>query len=555
MGGSPDPLLVLTRRRFLQLGAVAGGATLLGESFGCSSLAPTSGNGAKATGFPAPELEEATLAQLRAGLESGRWTSRQLTGMYLDRIAAMDRRGPGLSSVMETNPDALDIATAMDVERSGGRIRGPLHGIPVLLKDTVGTRDRMATSAGSLALEGNHVTEDSEVARRLRAAGAVILGKTNVSEWSGFRASRAVSGWSARGGLTRNSYALDRTAGGSSSGSAVAVAASLCAAAVGGETNGSIVFPASSSGIVGLRPTVGLVSRRGMVPVSVTRDTPGPMARTVEDAAILLGVLAGVDPGDPRTALAEEQIRPDYTAFLDRDGLRGMRIGVNRQFMGVVPEADMVMERALDTLRHQGAIVVDPADIPNLDRAGRPFVTLLHYELKASLDEYLRTLEPDVPVRSLEDVIAFNRANRDKEMALFGQDVFLAAEKMGPLTDAAYVEARAAVRQSARIEGIDWIMDRHGLDAMVGPGSRPAWRIDPIRPDLVGGGSSGPVAIAGYPAVTVPMGSVYGMPVGISFSGRAWSEPTLLRMAYAFEQATKHRRPPAYPTHSDDRLD
>ncbi len=555
MGDSPDPLPFVTRRRFLQLGAAAGGATLLGGSFGCSSLAPAPGVGARTTRFPAQELEEATLAQLRAGLESGRWTSRQLASLYLERIGAMDRRGPGLSSVMETNPDALDIATGMDVERSGGRIRGPLHGIPVLLKDSVGTRDRMATSAGSLALEGNLVAEDSEVARRLRAAGAVILGKTNLSEWSGFRASRTVSGWSARGGLTRNPYALDRTAGGSSSGSAVAVAANLCAVAVGGETNGSIVFPASSNGIVGIRPTVGLVSRRGLVPVSLTRDTPGPMARTVEDAAVLLGVLAGVDPGDPRTALAEEQVRPDYTAFLDSDGLRGMRIGVNRQFMGVIPEADQLMEHALNTLRDQGAILVDPADIPNLERAGRPFVTLLHYELKASLDGYLGTMGADVPVRSLDEVIAFNRAHREAEMPLFGQDVFLEAQKKGPLTDMAYVEALAAVRQSARVEGIDWIMDRHGLDAMVGPGSRPAWRIDPIRTDLMGGGSSGPVAIAGYPAVTVPMGFVYGMPVGISFSGRAWSEPTLLRVAYAFEQATRHRRPPAYTTHSDDRLD
>jgi len=488
-------------------------------------------------------------------MASGRWTSRSLTRSYLDRVAAMDRGGIGLSCVLELNPDALDTAAALDLEWAEGRVRGPLHGIPVLLKDTIGTRDRMSTTAGSLALEGSVPPEDSEVARRLREAGAVILGKTNLSEWSGFRASRQVSGWSARGGLTRNPYGLDRSVGGSSSGSAVAVAANACAVAVGSETNGSIVFPSSAGGIVGIRPTVGLVSRRGMIPVSHSRDTPGPMARTVEDAAVLLGVLAGVDPGDERTALAEEQIRPDYTAFLDPDGLRGMRIGVARQFMGVNAELDRVMEKALTSLRKAGAKLVDPADIPNLDRMGVPFVQVLRYELKANLNRYLESLGSGAPVGSLEEIIAFNRAHRDVEMTYFGQDVFLAVQEMGPLTEAAYEQARAGVRQFSRAEGIDWIMDRHGLDAVVAPGSRPGWRMTPVQVDLPGGGGTGPASVAGYPALSVPMGYVYGMPVGLSFMGRAWSEPTLIRMAYAFEQATKHRRPPTFPAQSDTRLE
>lgn len=335
----------------------------------------------------------------------------------------------------------------------------------------------------------------------------------------------------------------------------MAVAANACAVAVGSETNGSIVFPSSAGGIVGIRPTVGLISRRGMIPVSHSRDTPGPMARTVEDAAVLLGVLAGVDPGDERTALAEEQIRPDYTAFLDREGLKGMRIGVARQFMGVNPEMDLIMEKALVTLRHQGATLVDPADIPSLNHMGLPFVTVLRYELKANLNRYLESLGSGAPVRSLEEIIAFNRAHRDVEMPYFGQDVFLAVQEMGPLSEPAYERARAEVRQFSRTEGMDWVMDRHGLDALVAPGSRPGWRMVPVQADLPGGGGSSPASVAGYPALTVPMGFVYGMPVGLSFLGRAWSEPTLIRMAYAFEQATKHRRPPTFPAQSDPRLE
>jgi len=499
------------------------------------------------------ELDELTLADLQDGMKSGKLTARSLAEKYLARIEAVDKRGPAVNSVIEVNPDALAIADALDREWKAKGPRGPLHGIPVLVKDNIDTADRMATTAGSLALVGALPPDDAFVVRRLRQAGAVLLGKTNLSEWANIRSSNSTSGWSGRGGQTKNPYALDRNPCGSSSGSAVAVAANLCVLAVGTETDGSIVSPSSANGIVGVKPTVGLVSRSGVIPIAHSQDTAGPMARTVRDAAVLLGVLAGVDAGDKATADPKRQAAADYTKSLDPSGLRGSRIGVARNRFGFHDATDAVMAEALDALKRAGATLVDVTRLPP-DRVGDAEFTVLLYELKSDLNAYLARLGPRAPVRSLKEVIAFNERHKKQEMPYFGQDQLVKAEAKGPLTSYEYLESLARCRRLTRTEGIDAAMDQSQLDALVAPTIGPACLTDLVAGDHWLGGSSKAAAVAGYPSVTVPAGFVFGLPVGLSFFGRAWSEPTLLKLAYAFEQATRCRKPPRFLPTADLRV-
>ena len=502
--------------------------------------------------FDAPhaEIEEATVAGLGAAMAEGRLTALRITEMYLERIAALNEAGPELRAVIETNPDALAIAEALDRERAASGPRGPLHGIPILLKDNIDTADQMLTTAGSLALADSRPARDATVAERLRAAGAVLLGKANMSEWANFRSSHSSSGWSGRGGQARNPYALDRTPCGSSSGSATAVAANLAAAALGTETNGSILCPGHINGVVGIKPTVGLTSRAGVVPISHTQDTVGPFGRTVADAAAVLGALTGVDPRDAATEASAGRAFTDYTRFLDEGALRGARIGIAREtFFGYSEKTDPVAEAAIAALKARGAEVIDPADIPTakaLDETRAEFEVLL-YEFKADLNAYLATRGPEQAVRSLEELIAFNEAHAAEELPYFGQDLFIASQAKGPLTDEAYLNALAEIRRLSRAEGIDAVMERHQLDALFMPTGGPAWLIDWVNGDARGGGgSSGPAALAGYPAITVPTGMVSGLPVGVTFMGRVFSEPKLIALAYAFEQATQARLRPAF---------
>ena len=491
------------------------------------------------------ELDGTSITELAAGMAQGKYTAHALVEKYLARIAEIDQQGPQLKSVLEVNPDALAIANGLDQERKQGRVRGPLHGVPVLIKDNLDTADRMQTSAGSLALLGSRPPQDSFVAQKLREAGAVILGKTNLSEWANIRSAHSTSGWSGRGGLTRNPYALDRNPCGSSSGSGAAVAASLCAVAVGTETDGSIVCPSSANGIVGIKPTLGLVSRAGVIPIAHSQDTPGPMARTVREAAILLTALAGVDPRDSATAASQGKVA-DYTPFLDPNGLRGARIGVARKYFGFSDLVDQVMERAIEAMKHAGAQIVDPADLPSHGKFDDSELTVLLFELKADLNAYLaaRGAAP----KSLEDIITFNDQNRQKEMPYFGQDLFLKAEAKGDLTSKEYTDALANNQRLSRKEGIDAVMDQNRLDAIMAPTGSPAWLSDLANGDHTSGGSSNAAAVAGYPDITVPAGFVFGLPVGISFFGRAWSEPTLLKIASGFEHTTQSRKAPQFLT-------
>jgi amidase len=492
------------------------------------------------------ELDEITVADLQDGMKSGKFTVRSLLEKYQGRIAEIDKQGPAINSIIELNPDALAIADALDQERKTKAVRGPLHGVPVLIKDNIDTADNMMTTAGSLALVGSKPLKDSFVARKLRAAGAVILGKTNLSEWANIRSSHSTSGWSGRGGLTKNPYALDRNPCGSSSGSGAAVSANLCAVAIGTETDGSIVCPASANGVVGIKPTVGLVSRSGIIPISQSQDTAGPLCRTVKDAAILLGALTGADPEDAATAESASKSRNDYTTFLDANGLKGARIGVARKYFGFNDAVDALMEQSLDVMKKQGATLVDPADIETFGKFDDSELLVFLYELKADVNAYLTRLGPGAPVRSLKDIIDFNERNAEKEMPYFGQDLFLKSEAKGPLTTPEYIEALAKNHRLARTEGIDALMDKHRLDAIVAPTGGPAWLTDLINGDHVAGGSSNAAAVAGYPNINVTAGFSYGLPVGISFFGRAWSEPTLIRLAYAFEQATNVRLAPRF---------
>ena len=539
----------MQRRDFLKAGLVASGATLASACGTPPAEDRKAAEAGTAGETPLPEFEHAgaTVAELQAGQAEGRLTARVLAEAYLLRMDAIDVAGPRLNAVIERNPAALDIAEALDRERSEKGARGPLHGIPVLIKDNIDTADRMRTSAGSLALAESIAQRDAFVVARLRAAGAVILGKTNLSEWANFRSTRSTSGWSGRGGLTRNPYALDRSPCGSSSGSGAAAAADLCAVAVGTETDGSIVCPSKSCGLVGIKPTVGLVSRAGIIPISASQDTAGPMTRTVADAAALLSVLAGADPRDPATARSAGRLQADYTTFLRADALKGARIGVARGLYGENALVARVVDEALEALRKQGAELVDPVDLktrPELDEAEW---LVLQYEFKAGIRDYLATLHPDTPHQTLEHLIAFNEANRDREMPWFGQEIFIGCQEKGPLDSKEYREAVALCRRLSTTEGIDAIMDRHELDALVAPTGDPAFTIDLVNGDhYTGGGTSTYPAVSGYPHITVPAGQVFGLPVGLSFFGRAWSEGRLIALAYAFEQATRHRQGPRF---------
>jgi amidase len=520
---------MMDRRNFLTATAVA------------ALAAPEIAMSAKPS-VTAPEL---TLADIAAAYADGRLTSRRLTQTYLDRISALDRRGPALGAVLEINPHALDIAAELDRERRTHGPRGPLHGVPILIKDNVETADRMMTTAGSLALDGWYAPKDALLVARLRAAGAVILGKTNLSEWANFRSGHSSSGWSGRGGQTRNPYALDRTPSGSSSGSAVAVAANLCAVAVGTETDGSIVSPASINGIVGLKPTVGLVSRSGIVPISHSQDTAGPLARSVRDAAVLLGSMVGRDPADSATA-AEERFESDYVRFLDPDGLRGARLGIARRFFAENAPLNSFLDNCVAALKRAGAILVDPADLPMHGAAAAAEQEVLLYEFKADLNTYLARLPGDFPVRSLADLIRFNDMHAAREMPLFDQELLRQAEGKGSLDEAAYRDARATCLTATRSGGIDAVLCEHSLDAMVALTSGPAWLIDAVNGDSDTGGCSAPAAVAGYPHITVPAGLYRGLPVGLSFFGTAFSEPKLIKLASGFEHTVDARAPPRF---------
>ncbi|HKY59637.1 MAG TPA: amidase [Gemmatimonadota bacterium] len=533
----------IRRRTFLGTGLALG----IAGSFGPVPLAASRLGKAARPGRSDFEFEEATIADLQQRMKSGEQTARSLAEAYLTRIEELDRDGPALRALLETNPDALAVADELDAERRAGSIQGPLHGIPVLLKDNIETADRMETTAGSLALLGATPARDAFVSGRLREAGAVVLGKTNLSEWANFRSTASSSGWSARGGQARNPYALDRTPCGSSSGSGTAVAANLCAVAVGTETDGSVVCPASANSVVGIKPTLGLVSRSGIVPLSHSQDTAGPMARTVADAAILLGAMAGADPADPATA--GKGGRPqDYTSFLDPHGLEGARIGIPRErFFGYSEESDRIAEAAIEALREAGAVLVDPAELPHAGEYDDSEYEVLLYDFKADLNAYLAG-RPGAPVGSLSALIRFNEERRAEEMPFFGQEIFVQAEEKGPLTETAYLEALEKNHRLSRAEGIDKVMDEHRLDALFAPTTSPPWTIDLVNGDHGLGGCSTPAAVAGYPHVTVPAGYAFGLPVGVSFFGRAWSEPVLIRLAYAFEQTLEARRPPRFST-------
>jgi amidase len=492
------------------------------------------------------QLDEITIAELQDGMKTSKFTARSLVEQYAARIEEIDQGGPAINSIIEMNPDALATAEALDRERKSKGPRGLLHGIPVLIKDNIDTADRMMTTAGSLALVGAKPPKDSFVARKLRSAGAVILGKTNLSEWANIRSSHSTSGWSGRGGLTKNPYALDRNPCGSSSGTAAGISANLAAAGIGTETDGSIVCPSSANGLAGIKPTVGLVSRAGIIPISHSQDGAGPMCRTVRDAAILLGVLTGVDPDDSATAASAGRSQTDYSRYCDPNGLKGARIGVARKHFGFNEAVDALMEQSLDVLKKQGATLVDPADIETHGKFGDSELLVFLYELKADLNAYLTRLGPSAPVRTLKDIIGFNELNRQKEMPYFGQDLFMKAEEKGPLAEKEYSDAVAKNHQLARTEGIDALMAKYQLDAIVAPTGGPAWLTDLINGDHDSGGSSSAPAVAGYPNINVTAGYVSGLPVGISFFGRAWSEPTLIRLAYAFEQTTNARQVPHF---------
>ncbi|MXX86905.1 MAG: amidase [Acidobacteria bacterium] len=536
----------MNRRAFLKTTA-AGGAGLT-ANLACAPPASEPPSDAGAQGeIPPFEFDEITADDLQRMMESGEHTARSITEAYLGRLEAMDRQGPELRSMIEINPDALAIADELDAERQANGPRGPLHGIPVALKDNLDTHDRMTTTAGSLALEGSIPPRDSFVAERLRAAGAILLGKLNMSEWAYFRGERATSGWSARGGQCKNPYALDRNPCGSSSGSGTAASANLCALTVGTETGGSIMCPSSSNGIVGIKPTVGLWSRSGIIPISHSQDTAGPMTRTVRDAAILLGGAVGVDPRDEATAGSEGNFHTDYAQFCDPAGLQGARIGVARSFTGFDPRVTALFDDAIQAMADAGALIVDPANLPEAAWNDELPLLLLEYEFKADLNAYLATLGPDAPVRTLAEIIEFNETNAELEMPHFGQERMTASEARGPLTDEAYLNAKRTIQRANREDGIDALMDEHQLDAIVAPTRDLPWVTDHIKGDRLDGGSSaGPAAIAGYPDISVPMGFVSGLPAGVSFFGRAWSEPVLIRIAYAYEQSTQARRAPTF---------
>jgi amidase len=541
-----DPKSPAGRRSFLKTAIVGGTAVTLAPLYPALGAAREMASAVPVPEIKPFELDEATISDLQDGMKSGNFTARSLVEKYSARIEEIDKSGPAINSIIELNPDALSIADSLDQERKAKGPRSPMHGVPVLIKDNIDTADRMMTTAGSLALVGSKPLQDSWVAQKLRSAGAVIVGKTNLSEWANIRSSHSTSGWSGRGGLTKNPYALDRNPCGSSSGTGAGISANLCAAGIGTETDGSIVCPSSSNGLAGIKPTVGLVSRSGIIPISHSQDGAGPMCRTVRDAAILLGALTGVDPQDTATVASQGKSFTDYTQFCDPNGLKGARIGVARKYFGFSDIVDALMEQSLDVIKKQGATLVDPADVETLGKFDESELLVFMYELKADLNAYLARLGPGAPVHNLKEIIDFNDRNHQKEMPYFGQDLFLKAEAKGPLTEKAYLDALEKNHQLARTEGIDATMDKYKLDAIVAPTGGPAWLTDLINGDHVAGGSSNAAAVAGYPNINVTAGFLFGLPVGISFFGRAWSEPTLIRLAFAFEQATKARQAPRF---------
>ena len=540
----------MKRRAFMKAGVTAGGGAVMIDAAATGTTTTAPGFGSAAS------VVEASVAQLQAAMAAGSLTSHLLTAHYLTRIRALDKGGPHVNAIIELNPDAQAIAKALDLERQRSGPRGPLHGIPILIKDNIATADRMQTTAGSLALVGAKAPRDAFVVRQLRAAGAVILGKTNLSEWANIRSTRSTSGWSARGGLTRNPYALDRNTSGSSSGSAAAAAASFAALTVGTETDGSITSPASICGLVGLKPTVGLVSRDGIIPIAHSQDTAGPMTRTVADAAVLLGALAGVDPRDKASAASAASAaspaspasagKPrDYLPFLQADGLRGARIGVVRNAMGGNARLQPIIDAALAVMTAKGAILID-VEMPNMTKYGDSELEVLLYELKTDLNAYLAEFAHGSAIGSLADLIAFNTHQRTREMPYFDQELLIRAEAKGDLDTPAYLEALANNHRYARAEGIDQVLAAHRLDALFALTGTPAWLTDFINGDHFGDSFSSPAAVAGYPHITVPAGFIDGLPIGVSFVAGAYAEGMLFKLAYGFEQATRHRRAPGF---------
>jgi amidase len=538
----------MNRRSFVR-NTIAGAAGLATVSVSAAARSEAVKHENVSTGISSPpafELDEVTIAELQSGMSSGKYTAHSLTRKYLERIEDVDKHGPAINSVLEINPDALATAIQLDRERKAGRVRGPLHGIPVLIKDNIDTHDQMTTTAGSLALGGSIPLQDSFVAQKLRHAGAVILGKTNLSEWANFRSVHSSSGWSGRGGQTKNPYVLDRNPCGSSSGTGTAIAANLAVIGVGTETDGSVVCPSNANSLVGIKPTLGLISRAGIIPIAHSQDTAGPMCRTVTDAAILLGALTGIDSRDDATKAGARKSFADYTKFLDANSLKGARIGVHRKSFGFNDAVDKLMTDCLDIIKKRGAVVIDPADIPTHGKFDDSELEVLLYEFKADLNLYLASLGSRAPVKSLKEIIDFNEQYRDREMPYFGQDLFIKAQAKGPLTEKAYRAALAKNHRMSRKEGIDAVMDKHKLDALIAPTGGPPWPTDWLNGDHFTGGYSSASAVAGYPHITVPAGYLFGLPVGLSFFGRAWSEPTLFKFAYAFEQATRARRAPKF---------
>lgn len=536
----------MKRRKFLQTTALATAAAIVRPRLAAAAINRSNTEASASLAAKPFELDEFTIAQLQDGMRSGRFTSLSITERYLQRIKEIDKSGPAINAVLELNPDAQALARALDLERKEKGSRGPLHGIPVLIKDNIDTADRMMTTAGSLALLGSTPAQDSTVAKKLRAAGAVILGKTNLSEWANLRSSHSSSGWSGRGGQTKNPYVLDRNPCGSSSGSGSATAANLCALAVGTETDGSVVCPSTTNSLVGIKPTLGLISRAGIIPIAHSQDTAGPMCRTVTDAAILLGALTGLDPRDAATSASQGKALDNYMKFLDPNGLKGARLGIVRKSFGFNDATDKLLNDRIEEMKRLGAVIVDPAEIPTAGKFDDSELEVLLYEFKTDLNAYLAGLGPKAPVHSLKEIIDFNEQNRDKEMPYFGQDLFIKAEAKGPLTEKAYLEALEKNHLMSRDQGIDFALAKDKLDALIAPTGGPAWPTDWLNGDHFAGGYSTPSAVAGYPHITVPAGYVFGLPVGISFFASAYSEPTLIKLAYAFEQATKARRAPQF---------
>jgi amidase len=534
----------MKRRNFIQQSGAAAGALVLAS---CGTPATKKNDTDESEpDLTAFRLNELTIHDLQDKMVSGEYTSGDITAMYLKRIESVDKRGPRLNSVIELNPDALVVAEALDQERKQGKVRGPLHGIPILIKDNIDTADKMMTTAGSLALEGHHASRDAFIIDRLRKAGAVLLGKTNLSEWANFRSTRSTSGWSSRGGQTKNPYQLDRNPCGSSSGTGAAVASNLCALGIGTETDGSIACPSSVNGIVGIKPTVGLWSRNGIIPISASQDTAGPMARTVKDAAILLGALTGVDPEDAVTLTAREKAKTDYTIFLDNHGLKGKRIGVEKSFLRVHEAVDALLQKALEQIKQEGGTIVEVELMNRLKKSGEngAELTVLKYEFKDGLNKYLSKVEGNV--KSLKDVIAFNKQNESRAMPFFKQEILESSDELGGLDSKEYIKARDQLISGTRIT-IDQVLKENNLDAICGPANGPTWCTDLVNGDTVTGyGMYSPAAVAGYPSITVPMGFVFGLPVGLSFIGTAYDEPGLLKIAYAYEQHSKNRTIPKF---------